>query len=273
MSYSNYKTVVVDNGSKGNDAEYLKKEFGDFIYIIKNDKNYGYAEGNNIGIRYALKNDADYILLLNNDITVNYGFLDELIRVAESDPRIGFVGSMIYYYHKPNIINFAGGKTNFQKGLTPHIGVNEEDRGQYDKVTEMDYVMSPLVKRKVLEGPVGLMDPLFFLYFEEVDWQVRAKKMGYKVVFTPHAKMWHKIGRSTTDLTKLYYMLRNRTIFMRKHAKKGELFAFLLFYFFVHIPTESHKLFLKMPFQTTITIIKSVSDGLKTKVSRGGSLR
>jgi len=85
--------------------------------IIKNEKNYGFAEGNNIGIRYAMKAfNPEYVLLLNNDTVVDPRFLSELIKVGESDEKIGILGSKIYYYNyngRDDVIWFLGGKINW----------------------------------------------------------------------------------------------------------------------------------------------------------------
>jgi len=116
--YSNYEIVVVDNGSTGDDVKVLGEIFGDYIHIIKNDRNYEFAEGNNIGMRYALKKDTDYILLLNNDTVVDPEFLTELVTMAESDPRFGILGSKIYFYDNPNKIWFAGGNISLWRCKT-----------------------------------------------------------------------------------------------------------------------------------------------------------
>ncbi|GAG89310.1 unnamed protein product, partial [marine sediment metagenome] len=85
ITYPNYEVIVVDNGSKGNDAQVLEEKFGDYIHIIKNDMNYGSRGGVNIGMRYFLNNsNSDYLLLLDNDTVVDPEFLTEMVKVAEA---------------------------------------------------------------------------------------------------------------------------------------------------------------------------------------------
>ena len=113
ITYPNYDVIVVDNASNGDDVKILREKSGDYVHIIENDKNYGFAEGSNIGMRYALRTFCPaYLLLLNNDTVVAPDFLDELVKVAESSDEIGIVGPKIYYYdfegHK-YVIWFAGG--------------------------------------------------------------------------------------------------------------------------------------------------------------------
>lgn len=170
------------------------------LVIIKSEKNYGFPEGNNIGMRYALGMHvcmgADYLLLLNNDVVVAPDFLTELVKVAESDPSFGIVGSKIYYYYQPNVIQAAGGKITWWAGLIKTYG-DEEDVGQYDKIAERDYIFgtSFLIKKDVIEK-VSFMDPFFFFGVEEYDYCNRAKKAGFKVVYVPKSKIWHKSGAS-----------------------------------------------------------------------------
>src|SRR4030042_2187559 len=111
ITYPNYKVILVDNGSKGNDARVLREKFGDYIHLIENDRNYGYAKGVNIGIRYALANSAsEYILLLNNDTVVAPDFLNQLVKLAESDSSVGIVGPKTYYYGSSSRLESIGAR-------------------------------------------------------------------------------------------------------------------------------------------------------------------
>lgn len=204
------------------------------LTLINADKNYGFAEGNNIGIRYALKNlNTDYILLLNNDTVVDKDFLDELVNTGEKREDTGIIGSKIYYYSEPNKIWCIGGKIDWKFARGLHVGTNEVDVGQYSEMKEFDYVSGSafLIKREVIDV-TGLMDKKFFLYFEESDLALRASKKGYKSVYAPGAKIWHKVSKSGGGLSKsigLYYITRNRWLFMKKWAKKSD-YAFFVIY-------------------------------------------
>ncbi len=198
--YTEYTVVVVDNASSGNDVQILRERFGDEITIIENDRNYGFPEGCNIGLRHALQGDSDYILLLNNDTTVDPQFLVELVKIAEQDPEVGIVGSKILYYHAPNRIQAAGGRIIWLIGYIGQYG-KQEDHGQYDGVFERDYVFgtSLLLSRALIEK-VGLMDPFYFFGVEEYDYCTRARRAGFKVVYTSASRVWHKVGASRAKL-------------------------------------------------------------------------
>ena len=204
------------------------------LFLIKNDNNDGFAEGNNIGITYALNNlDHDYVMLLNNDTVVDREFLGEMLKVSESNSEIGILGPKIYYYNDPNRIWFAKGKISwkFSRGL--NIGYNEMDNGQFDKIAEVEYVSGCafLIKKEVINR-IGLLDKRFFLYFEEIDWTLRANKLGYKNVFVPKGKIWHKISKSGGGIKGkigLYYITRNRWLFMKRWAKKPDFLFFIIY--------------------------------------------
>ena len=248
ITYHNYEIIVVDNDSKGNDAQVLEDKFGDYVRLIRNNKNYGYTGGNNIGIRYVADNSApDYFLILNNDTIVAPDFLGQMIKVAESDASIGIVGPKVYYYHFPKRIQSAGGKVNMRTGQASLIGVKEIDAGQYDTQQEVDCVSGCclLIKKEVIQK-VGLFDESYFCYWDETDYCFRAREAGYKVLYIPEAKIWHKapLKLRIWDKTPMaakrsglyyYFMARNNFKFMKKHATNGQYRSFLFYFFGYHL--------------------------------------
>ena len=213
ITYPNNKIILVDNGSTDNSEEILRKKFPD-LELIQTGENLGFAGGNNIGIQYALSKGADFIILLNNDTIVDKEFVTELIRVAESDKSIGILSSKIYFYDRQDTIWYAGAIFNLKTGRSRHIGFKEKDKGQYDKVRETDRACgcSMMVSREVCET-VGLMNQQYFCYGEDAEWSLRIKKAGYRVVFIPSSRVWHKISISTGGTVKgtnIYYSIRNQ---------------------------------------------------------------
>jgi hypothetical protein len=204
--YPNYDVIVVDNASKGDDAKILRQKFGDYVHVIENDKNYGFAEGNNIGMRYALRTFSPaYLLLLNNDTVVAPDFLDELVKVAESSTEIGIVGPKIYYYdfegHK-DIIWFAGGKIDWWRWwIYSHIGTNDSDMPQYHHIANVDWISGAalMIKRSVIEK-ISFLDSSYFSGNEDVDYCLKARKYGFRNVYVPTARVWHKVGMARMKL-------------------------------------------------------------------------
>jgi GT2 family glycosyltransferase len=197
ISYPNYKIIVVDNASGDGSVQALRSEFPT-IDIIENQKNLRFAGGNNIGLRYALEKNAEYVLLLNNDTIVEKNFLFELVHCAENDERVGIAGAKIYYYTERNKIWYAGGKIEWNIGWISHRGIRETDFNQYDQEEETDYVTGccMLLKRNLIEK-IGVLDEAYFIYGEDADWCMRAKNNGYKLMYVPTAKLYHKVSISS----------------------------------------------------------------------------
>ncbi len=220
--------VVVDNGSK------VQFKAGN-VKVIRSEENLGFAEGNNVGIKYALKNGADYILILNNDTFVDKNFLEELLKVADRDEKIGISVPKIYFapgfeFHKNRYSNkdlgkvfwYAGGESDWKNVIGHHRGVDEVDHGQYDKIMETQFASGccMFIKKAVFDK-VGLFDNKYFLYYEDADLSIRAKKKGFKVIYVPKSIIWHKnAGSAGGSGSKLhdYYITRNRLLFGFRYA-------------------------------------------------------
>ncbi len=235
ITYQNYEVILVDNGSTDGSGKKLEQEYPEHTYIF-NEDNLGFAGGVNCGIRYSMTKNADYVFLLNNDAIVDKGFLEPLVSIAGKNSSIGIVGSKIYYYSRPRIINFAGGKIDLWRGITPHIGSGELDRGQYEKPTEEDFQdgCAMLIKKEVI-NKIGLFDTIYFLYSEEVDFCYRAKKAGYKILNVPQSRVWHKISASVgggESFNAIYHGTKSRIIFMRKNSQLYHWLVFVPYCFF-----------------------------------------
>jgi len=235
IDYPDYEVIIVDNHSQDDSVKRIKESSeGKAFTIIENEENYGFAEGNNIGIRYALKYlNPKYILLLNNDTVVDEDFLKELVDAGENKAYIGILGPKIYHYDRPNIIWSAGCKISWKFARGIQIGTGELDKGQYNDQKEVEYVSGSafLIKTDVIDE-IGLMDKNYFLYFEESDWTLRANQAGYKSLYVPSAKIWHKVSRSGGGISKpagLYYITRNRWIFMKKWARQADYWIFIIY--------------------------------------------
>lgn len=265
ITYPNYEVIVVDNGSEGNDVEVLREKFGEHIHLIENDRNYGFAEGNNIGMSYASENlNPDYVLLLNNDTTVDLNFLTELVNVAVSDPSIGIVGPKIYYYDETDKVFSIGGKINAWTGRAPFIGWGKIDHGQFEEIREVDYVSgcALLIKQNVIKK-IGLLNTEYFSYSEDAEWCVKARKVGHKIICVPKAKLWHKIA-STAMRSKLYlyYITRNRFLFMRRNFSKLQFLSSSLFFFVTYFPFITFLNIYRRDLPSMKTFYKAIYDGI-----------
>jgi len=225
--------VLVVNNNPEEDLVKLEKSFTNFSFI-KTKSNLGYAQGNNLGIKKALKQKPDFVFLLNNDTILDEDLLVELIAGFEEDKRIGIIGPKIYFakgyeFHKERyqtdelgeVIWYAGGLIDWQNVVASHRGVDEVDKDQYDEFCQTDFVSgcAMMVKREVFEK-IGFFNKNYFLYWEDVDFCQRAKKVGYLLFYDGKARVWHANAGSSAVGGPLhdYYMSRNRLLFGLKYA-------------------------------------------------------
>jgi GT2 family glycosyltransferase len=220
----------------GKEKEIIDWSSNKKMIFIKNEKNYGFAEGNNIGMRYALKAwNPDYVLLLNNDTVVDREFLRELVKVGEGDERIGIVGPMILSYYNENLILSAGLEIRRITHTTKMIGLGRKrDDTKYNIGKEVDYVSgcALLIKTEVIKS-IGLMDYRYFVYVEEKDWCTRARLSGYSCVYVPQSRIWHKVSISANQISGLqeYYLARGQILYLKKFTNIWQsLVAFPIFF-------------------------------------------
>lgn len=216
LDYPNYEIVLVDNGSVDGSPDMIAEQFP-AVPMIRNPENLGFAGGNNVGIHRLIERGCDYILLLNNDTEVDPAMIQTLVDVGETDPRIGVLGPKIYYFKHANVIWSAGGRIN-KYGEASHIRIDELDSGAQESPNDVDYVTgcAILVKREVIQA-IGALDGRFFIYFEESEWCTRARHAGFRVVYVPQARMWHKIEPTARNTSRryLFLMARNRLLYLR----------------------------------------------------------
>ena len=232
LSYPRLDIVVVDNGSTDGSHQAVSETFPEVIGL-RVEVNRGISVGLNLGIGYALENGYDYVLILNNDIEVEPHMLDEMLRVAESDPSIGCVGPKTYYYEDRQRLWSAGGVIRFKESVTRERGMGKLDRGQYDEDAEVDYVngCAMLVSAAVMRA-VGLWDPIYHVSVEDADWCLRMKRLGYRCFYAHRARLWHMVSPTTGGYraSRTFHTGRSTAIFVRRHARPLQRITFLLFF-------------------------------------------
>ena len=204
------------------------------LVLVDNGTNLGFAGGNNVGLRYLLSmGGVDFIWLLNNDTVIAAGALEALLARMSARPQVGMCGSTLLHYDRPQRVQARGGGWYCKwLGLPWHIG----QFGRADTNVDphhierwINYVVgaSLCVSRDFLEQ-VGLMTEDYFLYFEELDWVLRAKGR-YGLACAPESVVYHKVGQSVgtsslphrqSDLCD-YYNVRNRLLFTRRHCPEA----------------------------------------------------
>lgn len=219
ISYKNYKIVIVDNASTNDSVTILKRKYPGYEFV-KNSTNLGYSGGCNVGIKLALKNAAEYVLLLNNDTIVDPSFLTELIVVGESVQNIGILSPYIYYKDNTDVIWSSGINMDIRKPW-PFIDINmlRTINKEILNPRQVDLVSgcAMLIKKSVFKS-IGFLREEYFLYFEDMDFSLRAHKKHKLIFAVPKATVWHKIGSSSSKLGKIkvkVYFSRNLILFYK----------------------------------------------------------
>ena len=221
-------TLIVDNGSGTDELTNLKQFLANNkkklsflkLKLIENNKNLGFAKGNNVGLRYALEKGVDYVLLLNNDVILEMNFLANALKIKAD--IISPVVKFREFKDKPQLLYDLGGFVNWTTGRTTHLNTykNEYLRYKGQKPISVDYVAGccMLIKRQVLES-IGFLDEKYFIYFEDVDYCITAKKHGFKVVVDPDSIIYHKLGGSMDRWSNraIFHNLYSNFIFISKH--------------------------------------------------------
>jgi len=234
-----FKILVVDNGSSDGSQAAISKTYPN-VALIKNSKNLGYVRAVNRGINQGLEWDVEYVWICNNDIVVHEDALTQLVKIGQSDTKIGVVAPVVYSYRQPQTIDNIGYKINFWIGRLKKLkykeGIFPDPRSRMSDV-DSSLGCSNIIKTSLIQT-IGMFNPIYKIYFEETDYNVRAKRSGFRVVIARNAKVWHKTA-STMDkflFRRAYLLLRNLLIFEILNAKLKHLIFFIPYYFLVHIP-------------------------------------
>ena len=268
ITYPSVEVIVVDNASKTDPREPIKRQFPN-VKVINSEENLGFAGGNNLGIVEAR---GDFMLFINNDAIVTPGCLEILVNTFKEYPKAGIVSPKFHYYHKPGIIEFAGyTDINSITGRNKIIGGDIPDEGQFNELKEIPFCHGGcmLVSKTVIEE-VGNIPEEYFLYYEEFDWCEQVRKSGYKIYYQPKALVKHKvsetIGKEST--LKTYYLTRNRILFMRRNKGFLNYTLFLMYFICIAIPKNTIQFIIKKKRKHLSVFVSAVmwNFGIKKKM-------
>ncbi|MCL5090434.1 MAG: glycosyltransferase family 2 protein [Patescibacteria group bacterium] len=236
-NYPNFEIILVDNGSSDETVPVIRKKFPQ-VKIVRSEQNLGANKGKNLGQKQA---KGDYFLFLDSDTTVAKNFLSALVLLAEKNPQAGIICPKMYYYDQKTILWYAGVKMNLLTSQTQNIGSNEGDHGQYDQVRETLFAPTAYLAKKEVVKKLKGHDEIFFMTYGETDYGFRARKAGFKILFCPEAKLWHRLGQEENTKSirglgfnmpmRAYYFARNRVIFMKRHSPPKNFTVFITIFF------------------------------------------
>jgi GT2 family glycosyltransferase len=229
--------IVVDNGSQDDSVEHITRRFP-HVKMLALPRNTGFAAACNLALREGLNEHTPYVLLLNNDTVVHPDFFTELVHAAEAHPQAGILGPKVYSAVEPSQLWHAGARRRRWVLAAVDLGRNQRDNGQFERIRQVDYIFgcSMFIRRQVFEQ-IGVLDPGYFLYLEDMDFCLRAQAAGYHLLFVPQAKMWHRGSASTAQNPALrkYHLVRSTLYFLRKHASMVWFPAALVFWTLVFL--------------------------------------
>ena len=189
QSHKGLEIVVVDNGSTDGSLEFVSENYPQ-VRVIRNGRNLGFAEGNNVGIRNGLHHGADYVLLLNNDTVSEPDAVEKMIGAFERDCTVGIVGPMIRDLDKRSEIVELGVDCDL-------LGypVNNIASRIHEKLPHPFYIggEAMMIRSKVF-GTIGFLDPSYFIFVEDLDFCWRARLAGFGILAVPEAVVYHKSG-------------------------------------------------------------------------------
>ena len=267
VKFKNYKIILVDNESNEKNLNLLLNDLNN-LKVIKNKSNLGFGEANNQAINYALNENFDYVMLLNNDTEVDHNFISPLINSIEKNSSIGGVQPLIMNYNNRDLIWSAGGYINKFFG-------NTTTNKSLGKKLNLDWITGccMLLKTEVIKK-TKLFDENFFAYYEDVDWSLRIKDLGYSLQLVETSLIYHHGSISSNNSTSegrlsayVHYLnFKNHIYFLRKHIEKFNFFGVVL-YQLMKLISYSIYFILRFRFNKLKIIYKGLNDGMKIKTS------
>lgn len=234
LDYPNVEIILVDNGSHDGSKNELPKILAkiDIPYkYLDLPKNTGFTGGNIAAAEVA---SGEILFLLNNDAVIDPKIITEAVKIFSSDPKIGAVGGKAFFWDKNNpLFDEKNRYYSYQviDPLTAEVTTLEEGLSQCEPNNVSGSAV--FVKKSVI-NKVGYLDERFFAYYEESDLFARMKRAGFKVIYSPNIKIWHKVGESTKDKPGFFYYLifRNQFLYAYKNFDKAYLRKFLRYYLY-----------------------------------------
>jgi GT2 family glycosyltransferase len=219
VDYKLFSVVVVDNGSTDGSVEAIREAFPRTV-IFQTGENLGFAGGNNVAIKWALGKPFKWILLLNNDTIVAPDILRAFMETAGQYPDAKIFGAKMYRYGTERTLDHLGGRWVEERAEFESIGMLEVDNGRFEESQSVDYVCgAALLMHREVPETIGLLEPRFFLFWEETDFCYRARRKGFDVRTAPQAKVWHKVsasfvgGKPHTN----YFWWRSRLLWLERN--------------------------------------------------------
>jgi GT2 family glycosyltransferase len=214
--------IVVDNASTDGSPAAVAAEYP-WVELVALPENRRFAGGSNAGLQRALAQGAEAVMLLNNDVQADPGLYEKLLAALAERPDAGAAAPLLYHAAPTDLIWYAGGRCRPSLAHTSHRGIRERDHGQYRGIEETGYLSGCcLLATAEAWRRVGPLDEGYFIYAEDADWSLRARAAGYRLLFVPTARLWHRVSASSggaVNAWKVYQRLRANARMFARHAR------------------------------------------------------
>ena len=212
QTYANFEVLVVDNDSSDASVAMIQKAMPG-VEVLQSGANLGFGGGCNVGMRRALAQNADYVWLINSDATADPLALAALVRVADGNPALASVGSVLYEADAPDQIQlWGGGQVQLWTGQCK----NQRTAARLDFISGASVLLRCAALKKV-----GLFDEsTYFMYWEDTDLSFRLRKAGWQLGVAPDSHVWHKLSGSVGKNSPLLdrYFTRSAVRFLKRYA-------------------------------------------------------
>lgn len=235
------RVLVLDNGSPDGSGERLERDLrGPGVEVLRNRENEGFARGTNACLRDAVAHGADLVFSVNNDTEVDPHCIGLLVAALEADREAGVAGPAIFFHAQPDRVWQSGGSfSRWRAGLSvPGKGRHASELPERPGRVTFLSGCAVLLARRVLDR-VGYLDPSYYFYAEDVDFDLRVREAGMHLVFVPRARVWHKIGDVARDRTSpfvLYHLGRSWTLLFRKRFAGPYAWYGIALQYFLYTP-------------------------------------
>lgn len=267
----NFDIILADNGSTDDSFHFLKEKFPD-LHFIDNQRNLGFAEGNNKALEYSIKEGYRYSLLLNSDTEVDKEIVEPLLSYLSENNQVGAVQPAIYWMHKREKL------WNGPSYFNPYLGItyseNRSEPNKELKIIRPDWLTgcAMMIRNDALKKS-GLFTEKFFLYYEDVDLSFRIRQTGYDLHYLPSVKVYHEAGVSGKQASKNkegtlspiihYYLSRNKLWILRRYGSSF-LFPLIILIHSFYYGSLFVYFIVRRRWKKASLLIKGIKEGLLT---------
>jgi len=213
--------IVVDDASTDGTYDVIKKRFPD-VKVVRNTKRKMTSGARNTGVKFS---KGEYLFFVDHDNVIDRKAISELVNFMESNKNVGLVGPIMYYYSTPREIWCAGGKLRQPLCIQTHIfQYKKSETLPITKIyaIECEYVPNAFMVRRQIIKEIGFFDEKNFpILWEDIDFSLRIKQKGYRIVIVPKAKVWHDVSTAKDfhiNNERAFFRGRNRARFYLKYA-------------------------------------------------------